>query len=135
MKKKDYIDIYLEKMDKNPEFQYELLSANILGEVFRIMDERNITKAELAEKLSVSRAYITKIFNGYTNFTLKSLGNLMAALDIDIDMKFKDKNSETRQITISVRNDEYEKFKGYKKVEPEENKHDEVKDESCASAA
>jgi transcriptional regulator with XRE-family HTH domain len=46
-----------------------------------LMLARNVTRAELARRLGVSPAYITKVFRGTANLTLESMCRLTLAFD------------------------------------------------------
>lgn len=57
------------------------------------MEEMNISRKELADRLNVSKAYITKMLRGNINFTLKSLVALGKALDCEMQFDFSPKGS------------------------------------------
>jgi len=46
-----------------------------------LMRSQNVTRAELARRLGVSPAYITKVFRGTANLTLESMCRLTLAFD------------------------------------------------------
>lgn len=50
-------------------------------DLYRLMEERGVTKSELARLLDSSPAYITKVLRGDTNFTIDSMVRLVRALD------------------------------------------------------
>jgi transcriptional regulator with XRE-family HTH domain len=64
------------------------------------MKSRGITRTALAEKLGTSRAYITKILRGDTNFTLESMARVAQALDCEINFELRPLD---RQVTPSLR--------------------------------
>ena len=45
--------------------------------IMRLMDEQNVTKAELAKRLGRSRAYVTKLLNGSTNMTIRTIADVL----------------------------------------------------------
>ncbi|MEW6203559.1 MAG: helix-turn-helix transcriptional regulator [bacterium] len=100
----------LEELKDDPEFKLERLMLEINEDICRFMEERGITRAELAEKLGTSRAYITKMLNGNPNLTLRSLVNIAHALECEINIRFFEK--ETRIPNLSV----YRQQKSVKKT-------------------
>ncbi len=61
--------------------------------VLSILDEKGIKYKNryLAQKLDTSPAYITKLFNGKTNFTVKKLVEIAKAVDYELDIKLRAK--------------------------------------------
>lgn len=68
------------------EFRLEALEIKVTERILEIMEEKNISRSDLAEKLSVSRAAITKLFRDGSNMTLKRLLGIACALDSEIDI-------------------------------------------------
>lgn len=54
--------------------------------VYDRMEELGMSKSDLARKLGMSPSRITKILSGESNMTLKTISQLDAALDLDIDL-------------------------------------------------
>ncbi|PYS47601.1 MAG: hypothetical protein DMF68_15600 [Acidobacteria bacterium] len=52
------------------------------------MKQKGASNVELARRLGKSRAYVTKVLQGSTNFTLESLVKIARALDCQIDFQF-----------------------------------------------
>ncbi len=48
------------------------------------MKKHNISRSELAQRMDVSEAFISRIFSEYQNFTLKTLAKLEVALGMEI---------------------------------------------------
>ena len=65
-------------------------SLDISGSVYRRMKELGISKSELAERMGVSPAQITKIIKGNQNMTLKTIAKLEYALDMNMSYGFDD---------------------------------------------
>jgi transcriptional regulator with XRE-family HTH domain len=61
--------------------------------VYEILDRKGIKNKNkyLAEKLNCSPAYITKIFNGNSNFTIKKMIEIAAALEFDLEINLRPK--------------------------------------------
>lgn len=66
---------------KSDEFKEELFVAEAQARLQMLLEERGVTRAELARKLGVSRARITQIFSDdATNLTLRLLARSFIAL-------------------------------------------------------
>ena len=72
-----------------PEDMAYFYSMDISGAVYARMEELGISKRELAERMGVSPAQITKIIKGNQNMTLKTIAKLECALDMDITYGFR----------------------------------------------
>jgi transcriptional regulator with XRE-family HTH domain len=62
----------------------------------RLMEEKGLSRADLAKKLGTSRAYVTKLLGGNANFTLATMVKLAFALDGAIHVHIADKHAVTR---------------------------------------
>lgn len=66
--------------EKDPGFWLEDFRLEFMEELAREMKHLNISRTELAKRIGVSPAYITKILRGDSNFTLQSMVKLAFAL-------------------------------------------------------
>ena len=84
MKKMDHKSIYQERL-KNPRIiklrAEERLILEITEKIIELMHEKNITKAELAERLCKSKKFVTKLLNGSINFTVRTIADIFHVLD------------------------------------------------------
>lgn len=62
------------------EFWTELAILEFTSQLSRLMQEQNISKVELARRLGTSPAYVTKVFRGDANFTMRSMVKLARIL-------------------------------------------------------
>jgi transcriptional regulator with XRE-family HTH domain len=69
-----------EKFERDADYIAEGLALEITEEVARLMRQKGISRADLAESLNVSRAYVTRILNAPPNLTLRSIAELAIAL-------------------------------------------------------
>lgn len=72
-------------------YQVEGLKVELAEQIYQVMQEQNISNAELARRLNTSRAYITKILQGDVNFTLETLGGIAHALNCEFNVELKPK--------------------------------------------
>lgn len=62
-------------------FQQERIILETTELICKIMEERSINKAELAMKLGRSKGYITQLLDGSANMTLRTISDVMWALN------------------------------------------------------
>jgi transcriptional regulator with XRE-family HTH domain len=62
-------------------YAQEVLIAQATEEVWKAMEEANISKAELAKRMGVTKGHISQILNGSRNMTLRTLADICFALD------------------------------------------------------
>lgn len=58
------------------------LSRSIALSLIDYMQEKNLTRAELAKELGVSQQYLSRIMSGTENFSIKSIAKIEATLGI-----------------------------------------------------
>ena len=91
MKPDKWFEKTLKSFEKDPQFLLERKILDVTEEICAVMKKKDITRKELAERLGVSPAAITKILRGNSNFTLKTLLSLASALDLDLDVSFRER--------------------------------------------
>jgi DNA-binding phage protein len=77
------------KYELDWEYHHELALLAIMEEIARAMESSGTSKAKLAEKLDVSRAYITQLLGGNTNVSLRTLFKVSWALDLKPIVRFE----------------------------------------------
>ena len=77
----------LKEFKNDPDYIYESLKYDLSEQLYELMKEKGITKKELAERMGVSPAYVSKIF-GADNISLRTVAKVLAALDAG-DMTLK----------------------------------------------
>ena len=87
----------LEKAKDTLEFKLNTLELEITEGIIKEMEKKSITRTELAERLGVSKAYISKFLNYGSNVTIKKLIEIAHALDCDVDIPLKPKKIEVRK--------------------------------------
>ena len=63
------------------------------------MKQKGMNRVKLAQSLNVSPPAVTKILNGTSNFTLKTLLSLADALDFNLKIDFEDKTVSASKYT------------------------------------
>jgi plasmid maintenance system antidote protein VapI len=65
-------------------------------DIHRLMEEQNVSRAELARRLGTSRAYVTKLLGGNANFTLQTMVKISMALGAQVHVHVADRRATTR---------------------------------------
>ncbi len=85
----DWFSEALEKSRHTEEFQLESLLYTLTEEFHRRMKELGMTQRELARKLNVTDAYVSKLLSGNANMSLKTLVKLALALGLEVEISFR----------------------------------------------
>ena len=65
---------------KSPEYWFEQAQNELYRQVTEYMEKEGINQSQLAEKLGVTKGYISQILKGEFNYTLKKLIELSIAI-------------------------------------------------------
>jgi transcriptional regulator with XRE-family HTH domain len=60
------------------------------GEIDRLMEKRQLSRAELGRRIGASPAYVTKVLRGETNLTIKTMVSLADALGARVEITVLD---------------------------------------------
>ncbi len=60
------------------------MSSNVAFAVLEVLDHRNMTQVELANKMGVSRQQISRILRGQENLTIETISKLQTALGVKL---------------------------------------------------
>ena len=70
-------------------YHKEGLQLDVASQLIEAMEKGGVSRSELARRLDVSPAYITKVLQGNANLTLTSLAKLAFALDLKWTCKLR----------------------------------------------
>lgn len=87
MKTYKNFDQIWEELERSESFEAEKKVLEFTTKLYRLMEERGVTKKELARRLNTSQAYVTKIFRGDANFTVHTMTRLVRALDGELHIQ------------------------------------------------
>ena len=73
----------------DPEYEAEGFRIEIYEAIIRRMEELNLSRADLAERLKCSKAYVTTLFRQTKNISLNKLVEIAMALDCKIEFQLK----------------------------------------------
>jgi len=78
---------FADKARRSDAYWAEHLKIEFAEELGRLMERRGVTRAQLAERIGSSAAYITKALRGDTNFTIESMVKLVRALGGKLEVR------------------------------------------------
>ncbi|HSF42148.1 MAG TPA: helix-turn-helix transcriptional regulator [Thermoanaerobaculia bacterium] len=81
----------LDRAESSPDYWREAAIIEFTEGLCRRMEEKKISKAELARRMGTSRAYITRLLGGDANFTLGTMVKLALAVDGSLEVRIADK--------------------------------------------
>lgn len=71
----------IKKAKEGDQFWSEKASLEFTIQLERLMEKKNISRADLARKIGKSPAFITKLLSGYNNYTIATMTNVVRAID------------------------------------------------------
>lgn len=83
-----WLDDRLQALQQDPEFVAGALALDITENALRIMQAQGINRLQMAKRMGVSRAYVTRLFNAPPNLTLETIARLALALGMSPQVSF-----------------------------------------------
>lgn len=87
---------FFERAEASPFYWHEFAVTQFTEDLCRLMEEKKVSRAELARRIGTSRAYITKLLGGDANFTLMTMVKLAMALDGAVHVHIADRRAHVR---------------------------------------
>jgi plasmid maintenance system antidote protein VapI len=87
---------FLERVETSPYYWHEGAVIEFTEDLCRLMEQRDISRAELARRMGTSRAYITRLLGGDANFTLMTMVKLSMAVGGALHIHISDQKATTR---------------------------------------
>ena len=78
-----------EKFEFDLDYETRMIMYRLLSEVQRLMEEKNISKKELASKIGTSSSYITQLFRGNKIINLATIAKMQDALNFKFEITAK----------------------------------------------
>lgn len=95
MKKKSFKELF-DQAKRRDTYWVASLILDFTEALHKIMEVNEVSRSELARRLGVSPAYITKVLRGNVNFTLDSMVRLVRAAGGDISLQVAPKAQKKR---------------------------------------
>jgi transcriptional regulator with XRE-family HTH domain len=93
----------LEEAEGTFEYKLESLELEVIEKILEIMEAKGISRSELAHRLGVSKAAVSKLFNNGSNMTLKRLLTISEALDHDLTVNLVPSGHEVENKVVRDR--------------------------------
>jgi len=77
------------ELEKTVSYRTESIALDVALQVFDRLKELKINRKQLAERLNVSRSYVSQILGGKPNLTLQTLVKITDALDMELGIEFR----------------------------------------------
>src|SRR5881296_213097 len=74
-----------DRLERSESSEIDAAKLEISEQIYLAMERQGVSKADLARRLGKSRAYVTKVLQGRTNFTLESIVRITRALNCKLD--------------------------------------------------
>jgi transcriptional regulator with XRE-family HTH domain len=91
MAAKSWFQKQVDALKDDFDFRLETLILNITETISENMEKKGFNRSKFAEILKVSPPAVTKILNGTSNFTLKTLLTIADALKLNLKIDFEEK--------------------------------------------
>ncbi len=123
-KEKKKIDLMIKELEEALKFENDedrievkasFIQLDILDEVKKLMEEKNISRTELAKKLKKSKSFVSQLFSGDKALNLKMIAQFQEIFNAKFIPAFKDYSEYTQVKKYSKNN--YEK-NNYEKITP-----------------
>ena len=95
MKKKSFKELLSEARERDTYWAASMILDFTEG-LHKTMEANGITRSDLARRLGVSPAYITKVLRGNVNFTVDSMVRLVRAAGGEVSIHIAPKNKRAR---------------------------------------
>lgn len=80
-----------------PKSERELLKAQLTYEIYRIIEERELTQVEAAEILGVSQSYVSDLKRDRSGrFSVAKLFEFLIALNVDVEITLKRRSARSK---------------------------------------
>ena len=92
----------IDGLENTIEYKIESIAFDISVQIYKQMEKLGINKKDLAEKLNVSKSYITQLLKGKSNMTIETLIKVAEALGMTLQIKLVEKTVNTE---VDIQND------------------------------
>ena len=71
-------------------FEQERVILDVTEMICELMEQENMSKSDLAQKVGTSKSHITQLLNGTRNMTLRTISDVLYHLGYAFDVDFKE---------------------------------------------
>jgi len=94
---------WVRSIEDTPEFLLECVKLAFAEELCRLLEEKGMSHAQLAEKLGTSRAYVTRILRTDYNLTAETMVKVARTLDARVELALVPKDAPARTRAVAAR--------------------------------
>lgn len=94
----------LEEAKKHPEYWQEDILVDVAHHIAQELESRQMTQADLAAKLNVRPAYVSRVLCGHENLTLQTLAKIAFAFDKKWECMLVDQDAHLGLYTLAFDN-------------------------------
>jgi transcriptional regulator with XRE-family HTH domain len=87
MKREKWFSEAVTEYKNDVDYLTEVAILDFTEKIVAKMKEQDLSRAELAKRLGVSKAFITKVLGGYPNLTIRSMVSFANALGCDLSLE------------------------------------------------
>lgn len=87
-----------ERLKQDGRLQIDRAKLDLSEKIYSAMQEKRITEAELSRRLGSSRAYVNKVLQGDTNFTIESLVKIGLAIGFELSIDLASPQVEVAEV-------------------------------------
>lgn len=88
---------------KSLEYALEIAKLQVVASVTEIAERSNLSQKEIARRMEVSEAQVSKIMRADQNLTLSTLVKLSKAIDADLTISFKQEAKKDEALCKTIR--------------------------------
>jgi transcriptional regulator with XRE-family HTH domain len=120
MSENNWLTELVDELEDDAEYLTELQILHFTKLVVDKMQELKISRVELANRLDVSKAFVTKLLNGNPNMTIKTMVTILNAIGCRLNLGVYPKGFEVpRKAMYLYTNKNYEAYQRSKSEENE----------------
>lgn len=82
------------ELERDPEYVASGLALEIAEAITRLMEERGMTRAELAQAMGVAPTFVSRMLNAPPNMTLQTIARCSVALQAELKLTLTQKGVE-----------------------------------------
>ena len=103
MSEKTWFEKDFAELEQTLEFRLEYKILEITDEICSVMESKDINRAELARRLGKTKSFVSRILNGNSNFTLRTMLEFADALDEELYVSLRRTPFQTVFVTAHPR--------------------------------
>jgi transcriptional regulator with XRE-family HTH domain len=84
---KGFLDEYRDKYRRDPDYVVEGIYLELTEQILEHMRRKGLSQKELAERMDVSEAQVSRLFGETSNMTLRTLAKILIALDAELEAR------------------------------------------------